>query len=37
MTQYNTANLKLSISQLHKLKSGIKNNTEITLNFLSCC
>ena len=37
MTQYNTANLKLSISQLNKLKSGKKNNTEVTLKHLSCC
>ena len=32
MTQYNTLNVKLSNSQLNKLKSGIKNNTEVTLN-----
>ena len=31
MTQYNALNLKLSNSQLNKLKSGIKNNTEVTL------
>ena len=31
MTQYNTLNAKLSNSQLKKLKSGIKNGTEITL------
>ena len=30
MTQYNTLNVKLSNSQLNKLKSGIKNNTEVT-------
>ena len=30
MIQYNTLNVKLSNSQLNKLKSGIKNNTEIT-------
>ena len=30
MTQYNTLNVKLSNSQLNKLKSGIKNSTEIT-------
>ena len=35
MTQYNTLNLKLSNSQLNKLKSGIKNGTEITLNLSS--
>ena len=34
MTQYNTLNVKLSISQLNKLKSGIKNGTEVTLNLL---
>ena len=32
MTQYNTLNLKLSNSQLNKLKLGIKNGTEVTLN-----
>ena len=31
MTQYNTLNLKLSNLQLNKLKSVIKNSTEITL------
>ena len=31
MTQYNTLNIKLSNSQLNKLKSGIKNSTEVTL------
>ena len=31
MTKYNTLNVKLSISQLNKLKSGIKNGTEVTL------
>ena len=31
MTQYNTLNVKLSNSQLNKLKSDIKNRTEITL------
>ena len=35
MTQYNTSNLKLSNWQLDKLKSGIKNGTEVTLNLLS--
>ena len=28
MTQYNTLNVKLSNSQLNKLKSAIKNGTE---------
>ena len=32
MTQYNTLNVKLSNSQLNKLKSGIKSGTEATLN-----
>ena len=32
MTQYNTLNVKLSHSQLNKLKSGIKNGTEVTFN-----
>ena len=35
MTQYNTLNVKLSNSQLNKLKSGIKNNTEVTLKISS--
>ena len=39
MTQYNTLNVKLSNSQLNKLKSGTKNGTEVTLkvssNFVS--
>ena len=29
MTQYNTLNVKLSNSQLNKLKSGIKNGGEV--------
>ena len=32
MTQYNTLNVKLSHSQLNKLKSGIKNGTQVTMN-----
>ena len=32
MTKYNTLNKKLSNSQLNKLKSEIKNDTEVTLN-----
>ena len=32
MTQYNTLNVKLSNSQLNKLKSAIKNGTEVILN-----
>ena len=31
MTQYNTLNVTLSNSQLHKLKPEVKNGTEITL------
>ena len=29
MTQYNTLNIKLLDLQLYKLKSGIKNDTEV--------
>ena len=32
MIKYNTLNKKLSNSQLNKLKSEIKNDTEVTLN-----
>ena len=35
MTQCNTLNVKLSSSQLNKLRSQIKNGTEVTLNLLS--
>ena len=35
MTQYNTLNIKLSNSQLNKLKSRIKNGTEVTLKISS--
>ena len=31
MSQYNNLNVKLSNSQLNKLKSWIKNGTELTL------
>ena len=31
MTQYNTFNVKLSNSQLNKLKSAIKNGAVVTL------
>ena len=31
MTQYDTCNVKLSNSQLNKLKLGIKNSTEVIL------
>ena len=31
MTQYNTLNVKLSHSQISKLKSGIKIGTEVNL------
>ena len=37
MTQYNTLNVKLSNSQLNKLKSGVKYGTEVTENFAKCC
>ena len=35
MTQCNTLIIKLSDSQLNKLKTGIKNGTEVTLNLPS--
>ena len=35
MTQYNTLNIKLSNSQLNKLKSGVKNETVVTLKLSS--
>ena len=35
MTQYNSLNVKLSNSQLNKLKSAIKSETEIVLRLLS--
>ena len=35
MTQYNSLNVKLSNSQLKKLKPGTKNVTELTLNIPS--
>ena len=35
MTQYNSLNVKLSNSQLSKLKSAIKNETEVVLRLLS--
>ena len=35
MTQYNSLNVKLSNSQLNKLKSAIKNETEVALRLLS--
>ena len=35
MTQYNTLNVKLPNSQLHKLKSAIKDGTKVTLNLSS--
>ena len=31
MTQYNSLNVKLSNSQLNKLKSAIKNETDVIL------
>ena len=35
MTQYNALNVKRSNLQLNKLKSVIKNGTEVTLNLSS--
>ena len=35
MTQYDNLNLKLSNSQLNKLKLGIKNGTEVTFKISS--
>ena len=35
MTQYNTLHIKLSNLQLNKLKSEIKNGTQVTLNLSS--
>ena len=35
MTQYNMLNVKLSNSQLIKLKSWMKNGTEVNLNLRS--
>ena len=35
MNQYNTLNAKRSNSQLDKLKSGIRNGTEVTFNLSS--
>ena len=35
MTQYNTLNVKLFYSELHKLKSWIKKWTKVTLNLSS--
>ena len=35
MTQYSTLNAKCFTSQLNKLKSGIKKDTEVTLDLSS--
>ena len=35
MTQYNNLNVKLSSSQLSKLKSAIKNETDVVLRLSS--
>ena len=35
MTEYNSLNVKLSNSQLNKLKSAIKNETEVILRLSS--
>ena len=34
MTRYNTVDVKLSNSQLNKLKTGIKSGTQVTLKLL---
>ena len=34
MTQYNSLNVKLSNSQLNKLKSAMRNETEVVLRLL---
>ena len=33
MSKYNTLNVKLSNPELNKLKSGVKNGTEVTWIF----
>ena len=35
MTQYNSLNVKLSSSQLNKLKSAIKNEADVILRLTS--
>ena len=35
MTQYNSLNVKLSTLQLNKLKSWMKNGTQVTINLYS--
>ena len=35
MTQYNSFNLKLSKSQINKLKSAVKNKTDVILRLSS--
>ena len=35
MTQYNSLNVKLSNSQINKLKSAIKNETEVVIRLSS--
>ena len=37
MTKCNTLNIKLSSSQLNKIKSGIKTDTDTTLNLHQNC
>ena len=37
MTQYNTLNVKLSNSEINKLKTGMKNATEVTEVFIRKC
>ena len=35
MTEYNSSNVKLSNSQLNRLKSALKNETEVALRLSS--
>ena len=35
MIRYNTLNIRMSNSQLNKLKSGIENFTDVTVSLLS--
>ena len=37
MTKYNSLSLKLSNYQLNKLKSGVNNDTKVTLKTLIKC
>ena len=37
MTQFNSLNVKLSNFQLSKFKFGMKNDTDVTSNFIKFC